>query len=165
MVRRCGREHDFRMVQVPVGRFAVVGSQEADSACFALLPFAFAATPFGTVVGNNGITRCLRAALRGYYAQVSWGHYWPSGLSECPTLVSQRCRAVFSRTQATDVCQRQWSCPCQSTISGEIRLGITSWSRKSRSSEVEARCRGGYEVANRHLLCVHKSRPGGAQEA
>ena len=74
MVRRCGREHDFRMVQVPVGRFAVVASQEADSARCAVLPGGFAATPSGAVLGKNGITRCLRAALLGYYAEVPSGH-------------------------------------------------------------------------------------------
>ena len=95
MVRRCGREHDFRMVQVPVGRFAVVASQEADSARFAVLPGGFAATPSGAVLGKNGITRCLRAALPGYYAAVPSGHYWPSSLSTVPT--------PFSRTQATNV--------------------------------------------------------------
>ena len=52
MVCRCGREHDFRMVMVSVGRLAVVGSQEADSARFALLPFAFAATPSGAVLSH-----------------------------------------------------------------------------------------------------------------
>ena len=95
MVRRCGGEHYFRMVQVPVGRFAIVGSQEADSARFAVLPSGLAATPSGAVLGKNGITGCLRAALPGYYAAVPSGHYWPSSLSTIPT--------PFSRTQATNV--------------------------------------------------------------
>ena len=90
MVRRCGREHDFRMVQVPVVRFAVVASQEADSARFAVLPGGFAATPSGAVLGKNGITRCLRAALLGYYAEVPSGHYWPSCLSTFLSLFSSR---------------------------------------------------------------------------
>ena len=83
------------MVHVPIGRFAVVGSQEVDSARFAVLPGGFAATPSGAVLGKNGITRCLRAALLGYYAEVPSGHYWPSSLSTIP--------APFSRTQATHV--------------------------------------------------------------
>ena len=86
-------EHDFRMVQVPVGRFAVVGSQEADSARFAVLPGGFAATPSAAVVGKNGITRCLRAALLRYYAAVPSSHYWPSSLPAIPT--------PFTRTHAT----------------------------------------------------------------
>ena len=157
MVRRCAREHDFRMVQVPVGRFAVVASQEADSARFAVLPGGFAATPAGAVLGKNGITRCLRAALRRYYAEVPSGHYLLICLLTFPT--------PFYRTEATNVWQRQCSCRCRSTLSGAIRLGITSWSRKTRSKEMEATCRCSYEVASRHMLCVHKSRPGGAQQA
>ena len=39
-------------VLVSVGRLTVVGSQEADSARFALLPFAFAATPSGAVLSH-----------------------------------------------------------------------------------------------------------------
>ena len=50
MVCRCGREHDFRMVLVSIGRLAVLGRQEAGSAGFALLPVAFAATPPGPVL-------------------------------------------------------------------------------------------------------------------